>query len=240
MNILVTGGASGLGGAVTKILAKDSNNNVYFSYKNSYVEAKKIEAEFSNAIAIPCDFGDNNALKVFIDKISQFDLDVLVNNAYNGDYLKTYFHKISSNDFLIDFKENIIPVVEITQSVIANFRKKKQGKIITVLSTALVNTPPIGSSVYVANKAYLKKLTKVWAVENSKFNITSNSVSPSFMETNLTSKFDNRIIEQMIEAHPFKKILTIDEVAETVLFLTSASSQINGVDILLNAGAIIK
>ena len=240
MNVLVTGGASGLGGAITKILAKDSNNRVYFSYKNSYVEAKKIEEEFSNTISIPCDFGDNNALKMFIDKISQFDLDILINNAYHGDYLKTYFHKISPNDFLIDFKENIIPVVEITQSVITNFRKKKQGKIITILTTALVNTPPIGSSVYVANKAYLEKLTKVWAVENSKFNITSNSVSPSFMETNLTSKFDNRIIEQMIEAHPLKKILTIDEVAETVFFLTNASSQINGVDILLNAGAIIK
>lgn len=240
MNVLVTGGASGLGGAITKILAKDSNNRVYFSYKNSYVKAKKIEEEFSNTIAIPCDFGDNNALKMFIDKISQFDLDVLINNAYNGDYLKTYFHRISSNDFLIDFKENIIPVVEITQSVITNFRKKKKGKIITILTTALINTPPIGSSVYVANKAYLEKLTKVWAVENSKFNITSNSVSPSFMETNLTSKFDSRIIEQMMEAHPLRKILTIDEVAETVLFLTSASSQINGVDILLNAGAIIK
>ena len=126
MNVLVTGGASGLGGAITKILAKDSNNRVYFSYKNSYVEAKKIEEEFSNTIAIPCDFGDNNALKMFIDKISQFDLDVLINNAYNGDYLKTYFHRISSNDFLIDFKENIIPVVEITQSVITNFRKKKK------------------------------------------------------------------------------------------------------------------
>lgn len=240
MNILVTGGASGLGSAITKILAKDSNNKVYFSYRNSDIEAKKIESEFSNAFAIPCDFGDNDVLKMFIDKISQFDLDVLINNAYNGDYLKTYFHKISANDFLIDFKENIIPVIEITQSVITNFRKKKQGKIITVLTSALVNTPPIGSSVYVANKAYLEKLTKVWAIENVKFNITSNSVSPSFMKTNLTSKFDDRIIEQIIEAHPLKKMLTVDEVAETVFFLTSASSQINGVDILLNAGAIIK
>ena len=40
--------------------------------------------------------------------------------------------------FLVDFKENILPVVEITQSVITNFRKKKQGKIITVLTSALV------------------------------------------------------------------------------------------------------
>lgn len=78
--------------------------------------------------------------------------------------------------------------------------------------------PPIGSSTYIANKAYLEKLTKVWAIENSKFNITSNSISPSFMQTKLTSEIDERIIEQIISNHPLKKLLTVDEVAETVLF----------------------
>jgi NAD(P)-dependent dehydrogenase (short-subunit alcohol dehydrogenase family) len=95
--------------------------------------------------------------------------------------------------------------------------------------------PPIGTSVYIANKAYLEKLTKVWANENVKFNISSNSVSPSFMQTSLISDVDERVIEQMIENHPLKKILTVEEVAETVLFLISASSQINGVNLIINA-----
>ncbi|PWA04840.1 SDR family NAD(P)-dependent oxidoreductase, partial [Flavobacterium psychrotolerans] len=206
MNVLITGGASGLGEAITRILAKDSGNTVYFTYKNSEVNAKKLELEFPNAVSIQCDFGDTDALKTFTDKIIPFDLDVLIHNAYNGAFLKSHFHKIPSDDFLTDFKENILPVIEITQAVLNGFRKKKQGKIITVLTAALVSTPPIGSSVYIANKAYLEKLTQVWANENVKFNITSNSVSPSFMQTNLTATFDDRILDQMIENHPLKKL----------------------------------
>ena len=240
MNILITGGASGLGEAITRILAKNINNKVYFSYRNSEANAKKIEKEFPNTISIRCDFGDIDDLKTFTNKISKLDLDVLINNAYNGAFLKSHFHKISSDDFLIDFKENLMPVIEITQAAITSFRKKKRGKIITVLTAALVNVPPIGSSVYVANKAYLEKLTQVWAYENAKFNITSNSVSPSFMQTNLTVSFDDRILDQMIESHPLKKLLTVEEVAETVFFLANSSDQINGIDICLNAGSTIK
>lgn len=240
MNILITGGASGLGEAITRILAKDLNNRVYFTFKNSEANAKKIELEFPNAISIPCDFGDTVALKLFTDKIIQFDLDVLIHNAYNGVFLKSHFHKISPADFLSDFKENILPVIEITQAALSGFRNKKKGKIITVLTAALVSAPPIGSSVYVANKAYLEELTKVWANENAKFNITSNSVSPSFMQTSLTATFDDRMLDQMIESHPLKKLLTVEEVAETVHFLVHASKQINGINILLNAGATIK
>lgn len=240
MNVLITGGASGLGEAITKNLAKDINNNIYFTYTNSETNAKKIKFDFSNTFPIKCDFKAPGSIKSLTDKISQFDLDVLINNAYSGDFLKSHFHKISSNDFLIDFKENIIPVIEITQEVIKYFRKKKRGKIITILSSALLELPPVGSSVYIANKAYLEELTKVWANENAKFNITSNSVSPSFMQTNFTSDVDERVVEQMISNHHLKKLLTVEEVAETVSFLTTASSHINGVNIVLNSVPNIK
>jgi NAD(P)-dependent dehydrogenase (short-subunit alcohol dehydrogenase family) len=240
MNILITGGASGLGEAITRLLAKDKNNKVYFTYTNSKVNANKIEFEFDNAISIKCDFKDIESVKSLTNKIDQLNLDVLINNAFTGSFLKSHFHKILVDDFFMDFKHNILPNIEITQETIKNFRKKKSGKIITILTSALLDLPPIGSSVYVANKAYLKKLTEVWATENIKFNITSNSVSPSFMQTKLTSEFDERIVEQMKSDHPLKKLLTVEEVAETVLFLTYASKQINGLDIILNSGVNIK
>ena len=75
------------------------------------------------------------------------------------------------------------------------YKKKRKGKIITILTSFLLNSPPIGSSSYVANKAYLKSLTKSWANENIKFNVTSNTISPSFMQTNFTSDVDERIID---------------------------------------------
>src|ERR1019366_7084787 len=125
------------------------------------------------------------------------------------------------------------------QEAIKTFRKKKFGKIINIISSALVNKPPIGWSEYVANKSYLLAMSKAWAAECIKFNITSNSISPSFMLTNLTSDTDERVIEQMKEEHPLKRLLTTDEVAEAVVFFTKSSQQINGTNLVINAGTEI-
>lgn len=240
MNILVTGGASGLGEAITKILARDSDNTVYFTYSNSAANAQKIQFEFNNTVSVKCDFKNSSEVQFLVNKIDDLKLDVLINNAYSGTPITTYFHKIPEDTFSSEFMFNIMPTILITQSAINSFRKKKKGKVITILTSFLLNTPPLGASSYVANKAYLGSLVKSWATENAKFNISSNSISPSFMQTNLTLDVDERVIEQIINDHPLKKILTVEEVAESVLFLANASSQINGVDIVLNAGTNIK
>ncbi|MFN3968666.1 SDR family NAD(P)-dependent oxidoreductase [Flavobacterium sp.] len=240
MKILLTGGASGLGESITRTLAKDDNNTVYFTFSQSLAKAQQLEAEFQNTIAIACDFADEKAVETLAQKITELDLDVIVHNAYSGDYLKTHFHKIETTDFLTDFKVNVLPVVTLTQAAINSFRKKKSGKIITVLTSALVDVPPVGSAVYTSNKAYLAKLTQVWANENAKFNITSNSVSPAFMETAMTSATDERVKEQMIESNPAKRLLTTEEVAVAIAFLVTDSSQINGKDFVINAGDTLK
>ncbi|GAP71794.1 3-oxoacyl-[acyl-carrier protein] reductase [Candidatus Symbiothrix dinenymphae] len=240
MNILVTGGSSGLGKAITQKLAEDKGNRVYFTYHKSVGSAKEISSRCANSIGIKCDFCNKDDVKSLVSQIAEMHLEVLVNNAYSGAFLKGHFHKVSSSDFLAEFEKNLIPTIEIAQAAISLFRKKRQGKIITVLTAALLDIPPVGASMYVANKAYLEKLTKVWASENAKYNISSNSVSPSFMQTALTSDTDERIIEQMLNEHPLKRLLTVEEVAETVLFLTKASPQLNGVDIVMNAAMNIE
>ncbi|PBQ31504.1 SDR family oxidoreductase [Sphingobacteriaceae bacterium] len=240
MRIFITGGASGLGEAITKKLAGVSSNEVYFTYNSSGDNAQKIKSEFENTYPVRCNFNNEEELKNLCTKIEEISPDVLINNAYTGSFINSYFHKTDANDFLSEFKINVLSTIMITQAALTVFRKKKGGKIITVLTSALVNTPPIGSSVYVANKAYLEELTKVWAVENARFNITSNSVSPAFMLTSFTNAIDERLIEQMTESHPLKKLLDPAEVAETILFLSTAGTQLNGVNLVINAAATLK
>ena len=240
MKILITGGASGLGEAITRRLAKEDSDMVYFTYAHSKVNALQLQDEFKNAVGIRCDFKNSRELDALKSKIEELQIDVLINNAYHGDAIKTYFHKIPEAEFATEFMENILPIIGITQAAIASFRKRKEGKIITVLTSFLVNIPPIGASSYVASKAYLGSLVKSWASENAKFNITSNAISPSFMQTGLTVGVDERIIEQMNASHPLKKLLTPEEVAETVFFMTTASLHLNGVDIVLNAAMDFK
>jgi 3-oxoacyl-[acyl-carrier protein] reductase len=78
-------------------------------------------------------------------------------------------------------------------------------------------------------------MAKSWATENAAFGITSNCISPSFMQTNLTGDTDSRLIENMIADNPNKSLLKEDEVAEAVNFLVNATPQINGSNIIINA-----
>ena len=100
--------------------------------------------------------------------------------------------------------------IVITQEAIKYFRINKFGKIITILSSFL-DSPTIGSAIYVANKNYLKGLAKVWAVENVRFNITSNTISPSFMLTPHTLKMDERLKDQF--KNNTNELLTVENVS---------------------------
>ena len=100
MNILITGGASGLGEAITKILAVDPDNKIYFTYNSSKTDADSIMTEFKNTYAIKCNFKESVEVKSLVANMQFFDLDVLINNAYSGEFIKSHFHKITSNEFL--------------------------------------------------------------------------------------------------------------------------------------------
>lgn len=235
MNILVTGGASGLGASIVNALAKDGKHTIWFTYAKSAAAGAALEVSLPDVKGVFCDFSDVGSIDALILQLQTYDIDVLINNASGGIH-KEHFYKTDPNVYVRSFEHNILPTLSITQEAMKVFRKKKFGKIINILSSAIANKPPIGWGEYVANKAYLEAMSKVWATEGIKFNITSNSVSPSFMQTNFTSDTDERVVEQMTEQHPLKKLLTTEEVAEAVRFLVNCSQQVNGTNIMINAG----
>jgi 3-oxoacyl-[acyl-carrier protein] reductase len=235
MNILITGGSSGLGEAITRKLAQDKSHHVYFTYNQSLTNAQAIEAELVNTTAIKCNFANSDEVAFLCNQLSDWDIDVLINNAYSGSFINTHFHKIPIDDFASGFNENILPVISITQAAINVFRKKKAGKIITILSSAITETPPVGTAIYIANKAYLYELVKIWAVENAKFNITSNAISPSFMLTGFTAALDERVVDQIKNTQPQNQLLTTRQAAESVAELLKKGPEINGTNLVINA-----
>ena len=235
MRVLITGGASGLGEVITRRFCATGDNAVYFTFLKSSAGAADIVAQYPDSESIACDFTNDAGLARLLARIPELDIDVLVNNAIAS--MKTrHFHQSDPDGFLSSFAANVMPTLRITQQVIKGFRKKKSGKIITVLSSYVVNRPPVGLSEYVANKAYLQSLSRSWAVENARLNITANCVSPSTMRTALTAGIDERQIDEVIAGHPLGRLVTPNEVADAVLFLAQASPHINGVNMLINSG----
>lgn len=235
-NIIITGGASGLGKAITRKLAGNPDHKVLFTFFKGEKPAGDLMKEFSNCIGILCNFQDLKSIDSFIPEMEKFRPDVLINNAIPS-LEKKHFHKYKPESFQSGFLHNILPVLKLTQQAITHFRKQKSGKIITILSSALINKPPIGWSQYVAEKNYLLSMSKSWATENSGFNITSNCISPGFMQTDLTSDTDERVIEEMIKSHPLKQLLHPGDVADSVEFLVHSTKHINGTNLIINAGS---
>ena len=241
MRILITGGTSGLGKAVVEMLAQNPNDKVIFTYLNiaDYaLEAESLQTKYQNVAGVPLNFCDRESVKALCDSMAEYDPDVLINSTYVGAPQTTYFHKIPIDNFITGFNNNLVPTILITQAAIAVFKKKRFGKIINVITEAVLGLPPMGYSVYAANKAYLMELSNVWNKEYTRYNITSNCILPAYMQTNF-AKVDSRIEEQMVMQHPLKKLLTVEEVAQVIKFLIEAPQQLNGVKIPINAGQII-
>jgi NAD(P)-dependent dehydrogenase (short-subunit alcohol dehydrogenase family) len=176
-------------------------------------------------------------MESLLKKMDEIGFDALVNNAISMPIAKKHFHRMGLEVLKDGFAQNILPTVEITQRAITKFREKKGGRIVTMLTATLAGRPPAGYSEYTAAKAYLHSLAKSWAAENAVYGITSNSISPGYMATKLTSDTDERIVEQMTSQHPLKRLLTTGEVAEAVEFFLNAPLHVNGTNLLINAAS---
>lgn len=224
MKILITGGSSGLGRAIVKKLKKD--NNVFFTFFSSKCD---------DSSSIHLDLENNLSITHLTNWIQNEKPDVIINNAIPG-YVKNHSHKITGKDHSIYFNNCISGTVDITNAFIKMSRKRKSGKIINVISSYVVGKHTLGMSQYIAQKNYLLSMSKSWASENISFGISSNSISPSMMKTDFIKDIDKRVIEQVEINNPLKRLISINEVADVVLFMCKITPFYNGENLILNCG----
>lgn len=236
MNILVTGGNSGLGRATVEALSA-AGHRVWFSYlpvERCEKEAAEMVKADSGLTALPLDFCREESVDGFCSRIKEMDIDVLVNSAYAGKAQGIHFYKTPAEDYLTAFQHNVVPTIRITQACVEGMRRRRFGKIINIITSYVMDTPPTGFSVYTATKAYLRQISKSISKELGRFNITSNCLLPEYMNTDF-GKVEEFQLEQMVAAHPLKKLLEPKEVAQVIVHLVDSSQQLNGVEIPINA-----
>lgn len=231
--VVLTGGSSGIGKEINVFLL-EKGYEVLFTYCHSESSAKEIENRFPNAKAFHIDFTSEEQMADFLAEIENFDPDILINNYYSGSFIDTYFHKTEAEKILADFKNNVMPTLQITQKSIHLFRKKKMGRIINILSSSMIS-PAIGTSVYNSNKAYLLQMNKSWAIENVKFGITCNSVSPSFIPTDFHKDMDDRMKEMIVSGYPLKDKLEGGDVAHIIELCINGGKHFNGNHLFVDA-----
>jgi NAD(P)-dependent dehydrogenase (short-subunit alcohol dehydrogenase family) len=187
---IVTGGSQGIGEAVARRYAAEGAK-VTIVNRN----AKKA----ANVVAsIKSDGGEASAVEADISKISEIDrcvaavidtygtIDILVNNA--GAYLLTPLGSTDEAAFDTMMNTNVKALFFLCQSVLPEFERRSQGKIIN-LGSIFGRTGFPGSAIYCATKGAVDLITKTLALELRQRNIQVNSIAPGCIETPLNEGY---------------------------------------------------
>jgi 3-oxoacyl-[acyl-carrier protein] reductase len=239
--ILVTGGSRGLGAKLVERLSGSRDNTICFTYRNSQEKAEKLASSLQNTIALKCDQQDEAQVKKCIAEVkSRFGrLDILINNACPA-FRPCDLALAGWGSFQDILDVNVKGAYFFIREASEIMKEQGHGKIINILSSYVLGTPPEKLSFYVTAKYALLGLTRSAAVELVRYGITVNAVAPGLMSTDLSSHLPPKYLEVYSSRHPMKRMAETSDVAGVVEFLTSDSAGfLNGVNIPVNGGEML-
>jgi len=235
---LVTGASKGIGAAIARELAADGFC-IWLNYRGDHEAAQLVADEILAAggecLLLPFDVSDAEAVKEVLEPLLKEQVPfVLVNNA--GFARDGIMAMMSQSDW-----ENVLAVhlngfFNVTRLVVARMLRKRQGRIINIVSTS--GESGVGGQVnYSAAKAGLIGATRSLAAEVGRRNILVNAVSPGFITTDMT---DELPMDKVLPMIPLGRFGSPEEVSGMVGFLSSdRASYITGQVFAVNGGVHI-
>ena len=230
-NVIITGASRGIGKGILELFVKNGAN-VAFSYIGDSDQATSIEADFSNhkqkVVSYMSDASNfEQSQKLIDDVLNDFgSIDVLVNNA--GITIDNLLMRMSEEDFQRVIDVNLKSVFNTTKAILRTMLKQRSGSIINMSSVVGVKGNA-GQSNYSASKAGMIGFTKSMALELGSRNIRCNCIAPGFIETEMTEKLSDDVVQAWRDSIPLKRGGSTNDVANAALFLASdLSSYVTG------------
>ena len=222
---IITGGSRGIGFEIAKIFSQNGAT-VIITSKNSQ-QLQNAADQLTNTISISADIRKEEEVKKVVEKtIEKFGkLDILVNNAGIFPKIKQ-MHEISEREWNDVLDINLNGAFRFTKFSIP-YLQKTSGTIVNVSSDAgLKAYEGFNADAYSASKAALIVLTKCWALEYAKNKIRVNCICPGVVETDMTKPFlkTEKDRDFMNKDHPLGRMGQPEEIAKSILFLTSEDS----------------
>lgn len=234
---LVTGANRGIGLAIFKAFY-DSNYNVVGTYRSD--SGKKILNEVitdeSRGVAMRMDVTSKDDIANVFQSIRERygTVSVLINNA--GITQDNLIMRMKDEEWDEVINTNLNSIFRITKESIKDMVKSKYGRIINIGSVVGLSGNP-GQVNYASSKSALLGFTKSLARELASRNITVNTISPGFIETDMTKKLSDDQQKTITKSIPLSRLGSSDDIANLALFLASdKGSYITGENINVNGG----
>jgi 3-oxoacyl-[acyl-carrier protein] reductase len=237
---LVTGGATGIGRAAVLALAR-AGYDVCINYASSEAAARETAKQAGgNTLLVKCDVSDERGVRGMVATIKQKfgRLDVLINNAgTTANWKPKDLETLSLDEWDRVFAVNVRGLFQVTRACIELL---KQSKGCVVNTASIVGLRPGPQPLpYAASKAAVVNLTKTLAW-NLGPEIRVNAVAPGWMEGDwmkrmLKDKYDD-LMGKRAKATPLNRVVTAEDVAETMMSLVESNRFVTGEIIVIDGG----
>lgn len=237
--VLVTGGSRGIGSAICKKLAVESDYHILINYHSNQTAAEETLQEIQKLRAtgeiLGFDVSNFEQVQSVLTKWQEANpeaiVEAIVNNA--GITKDGLFMWMTPEDWNGVVNTSLNGFFNVTQFFIQKMLRNKYGRIVNMVSVSGVKGTA-GQTNYSAAKGAIVAATKALAQEVAKRNITVNAVAPGFIRTDMTSQLDEKELLKLIPVNRFGEA---EEVADLVSFLISKkASYITGEIININGG----
>ena len=238
---LITGASRGIGRGIAMTFAQHGCH-VAFTYSRSIEAAQALEKDLQalgvEAKGYQSDAADFDAAQELVDQVlKDFQtIDVLVNNA--GITKDNLLMRMGESDFDSVININLKSVFNMTKAVQRCFLKQRKGSLIHMSSVVGVKGNA-GQANYAASKAGIIGFSKSVALELGSRNIRSNVIAPGFIETEMTEKLAEDVVQGWREGIPLKRGGQPEDVANACVFLASdLSTYITGQVLQVDGGML--
>jgi len=225
---VVTGGASGIGLAIARRLARDGAQVAIFDRDAEAAEAKAAEivADGGQVMGVPVDVSDRAAIDAGLAQVHERfgPVTILVNNAGVEGFEP--FLKITAERWNHLLDVNLTGTFHCCQAIIPDMLETGWGRIVNISSSSTHGGQPLMSH-YVASKSGMVGLTKCLALEFGAKGITVNTVPPGFIDTPMLRASEAKGllgpggVEAAVEGTPVRRAGTPEDIAAATAFLCS-------------------
>jgi NAD(P)-dependent dehydrogenase (short-subunit alcohol dehydrogenase family) len=219
---LVTGGARGIGRAISERLAS-RGMKVAVGYSSGKETAQELAGQYDGMTIHQGNIGSREDCERVVQEVydAQGRIDVLVNNA--GITADKMMHKMEVDDWDRVVQVNLSGTFYMSQLAYLHMAERGMGRIVSI-SSVIGEKGNAGQVNYAATKSGLFGMTMSMAQEGARKGVTVNCVAPGYIETDMVAAVPEKAMEKILSGIPLRRLGQPDEVARVVEFLSDPES----------------
>ncbi|HXV93249.1 MAG TPA: beta-ketoacyl-ACP reductase [Pseudonocardia sp.] len=236
---IVTGGARGIGAAITTALAR-SGVHVAAGYSSNSQAAEdlagKLTADGCSVSVHQGNVGVPEDCERVVGEVlrEHGHVDHLVNNA--GVTVDKTMRKMTVEDWHAVLRINLSGAFYMTKAVLDHMLERQFGRIVNI-SSVIGQKGNIGQVNYAASKSGLFGMSQSLALEVARKGITVNCVAPGYVETEMVAAVPERVLDKIVSGIPVGRLGQAHEIARAVQFLVDDDAgYITGSVVSVNGG----